>query len=152
MFINVECLPDETLSKVIGFGKKQIIHHQGKSRVFANICKKTDQIAIVDEDPGSPKHEYEKQLILRDEANGIRYYLDQKRKNKVFVLSVKLEDWIIFQCKKSNIDIKGYGLPDKPNDLHNVINYRLEAFKNLLNDLIQTEAFTKLKKWINEKI
>jgi hypothetical protein len=151
MIIHVECLPDETLVKVIVFATKKIIHHQGKSRVFAMICDRSNQIAVVDEDPDAPKHKYERELVLKAEEHGIKYYFDSKRKNKVFVLKVKLEDWIISICKKNNISLKDYGLPEKANDLHRIINYRLPAFEKLLNDLKSNRAMATLIKWINEK-
>src|SRR5438445_5527673 len=100
MTVHVECLPDETLVKKLGFTRKQIIHHTGKSRVFADLKLKSNQIAMVDEDPGQSKTSYETKLVFKEEANGIKYYLDPEKNNKVFVLKVKLEDWILASCKK----------------------------------------------------
>lgn len=146
-------LPDETLVKKLGFTKKQVSHHDGKPRVFTNISCKTNQIALVDEDPGSPPHKYEKQLKFQKELHGVKYFIDSKRNNKVFVLKVKLEDWIISVCKKSNVDITKYGLPDKSNALHDIINYRLVPFAKLLDDLLQNEnvAISTLKKWLTNQ-
>jgi hypothetical protein len=107
---------------------------------------------MVDEDPGSAPHSYEKRLVLQNETHGIKFYLDKERNNKVVVLKVKLEDWILSICKKSNIDVAGFGLPDKPNDLHKTINNRLPAFDKLLDHLIRNnnEAITTLKSLANK--
>ncbi len=153
MTIHVECLPDETLIKKLGFSKKQVKHHQGKSRVFADIRNKSGQIALVDEDPGSAPHPYEKELVLEKEANGIKYFIDKKRENKIFVLKGKLEDWIIAACAKSKTNTLSYGLPQKPNDLHDVINNRIPAFEKLLDALLENKnlPISQLSQWLNAK-
>lgn len=58
--VHVECRPDEVLVTKLGFNKKRVKHHQGKSRVFHSLKQTKDQLAMVDEDPGSPGHPYEK--------------------------------------------------------------------------------------------
>jgi len=83
MTIHVECLPDETLLKKGGFAKKQIKNHDGKSRVFADLLKNTNQFAMVDEDPGSAKTSYEMGLKCQKEMYGISFFLDGKRNNNI---------------------------------------------------------------------
>ncbi|RXK83816.1 hypothetical protein [Filimonas effusa] len=84
--IHVECLPDETLLKKLGFTRKQIKHHFGKSRVFADLSKKGSQLALVDEDPGQAQPPYQKKLSLNIEKYGIRCYLDAQNNNRVLEL------------------------------------------------------------------
>jgi hypothetical protein len=147
---HVECTPDEALLRKIGFTKKQISHHQGKSRVYADILRKNGQVALVDEDPGQASHPYIRNLILQAEEYGIKYFLDRHRNNKVFVLKVKLEDWIIAACQGDKVKMHDFGLPDKPNDLHEVIIHRLKNFESLL-DFLQTnknKPIRKLKDWM----
>jgi hypothetical protein len=152
MVIHVECIPDETLLKKLGFTKKQIQHHAGKTRVLAHICKNRNQLAMVDEDPQSVPNPYEQVLQFEKEAFGIKCCLDKKLNNKVLVLKPKLEDWIISACKKSNIDLDKFGLPVRGNGLHGVINNRLSAYERLLDDLLQkkSEYLFQLKDWLNE--
>ncbi|MCK5136501.1 MAG: ATP-binding protein [Bacteroidales bacterium] len=50
--VHVECRPDEVLVTKLGFNRKMIKHHQGKSRVFHSLKLTKDQLAMVDEDPG----------------------------------------------------------------------------------------------------
>lgn len=152
MEIHIECKPDEILVNMIGFTKKQIRHHFGKSRIFGAIEKLENQIALVDEDPNQAKHRYEEQLIFQNKKDGVSYFLDVRRNNKVFVLKVKLEDWIVAVCKKNNINPESFGLPNKPDKLHSVINNRLPAYKRLLDVLEQIERspITNLRKIVRE--
>ena len=133
--VHVECKPDEILVSKLGYGRGSITHHQGKSRVFHRLRKKENQLAVVDEDPGSSKTSYEKSLKFVVESYGVKYFEDGAD-NKVFILKGKLEDWIIHICKQYKIDISKYNLPDKPNALHEVMNQRLQNFERLLDDMI----------------
>ena len=101
--VHVECKPDELLVSKLGFTKKYITHHQGKSRVFHNLQKSISLLAMVDEDPGGPKSSYEKTLKFIEEKHGIKYYTDDN-KNKVLILAGKLEDWILDACKLQKIN------------------------------------------------
>ena len=148
--IHVECLPDERLVLKLGFNKKMITHHQGRSRIFNNLSKRKDELALVDEDPGSGRNNHEKTLKIIEEFEGIKYIKDQ-RGNKICMLTGKLEDWIISLCKKSKIKLSDFGLPEKADDLHDVINYRLESFGKLLAELLKKKSpgILKLKEWLN---
>jgi hypothetical protein len=148
--LHVECLPDELLVSKLGFTRKMVTHHQGKSRIFHCLKKSKNQLAIVDEDPGSTKDSYEMTLKIIEEFEGIRYYQD-KAGNKVFFLKGKLEDWIISACKNHNTKLSSFKLPEKPNDLHNIINYRLNDFSKLIDELIKKKnpAIMKLRAWLN---
>lgn len=136
MVIHIECLPDETLLKKLGYTRKQVEHHQGKARVLGKIRSLRDQVGLIDEDPQSALHPYEHALVIQEVAHGVTYKLDPQKNNKVFVLRVKLEDWIISACQNSQIDIRTFGLPHRPNDLHDVINNRIPAFQRLLDALL----------------
>ncbi len=147
--VRIECKPDELLVSKLGFSKKKITHYQGKSRVFKYLEKNYKQLAIVDEDTGSSKSNYEKRLKFVEEKFGIKYYKDNSE-NKIFILTGKLEDWIIGICKKDKVKLSNYGLPEDPNDLHDVINQKLIKFASLLDNLIKTNnpSLMKLKAWL----
>jgi hypothetical protein len=136
MIIHIECLPDETLLKKLGYTKNQVIHHQGKSRVFGKMKSLIDQVGLIDEDPMSTKHPYEQHLVAQESAHGITYLRDAQRNNKVFVLRVKLEDWIISACQASHVNAAHFGLPHRPSELHSVINSKINAFEKLLDELL----------------
>ena len=107
---------------------------------------------MVDEDPGSAQHPYEKTLVRKEERYGILRYRDEQKDNTVLMLKVKLEDWIISACKASNLDITKFGFPQRPNDLHDVINYRLPVFEKLIANLVemQNPSLIQLKGWIKQ--
>ena len=104
---------------------------------------------MVDEDPGTPKTSYEKSLKFVEEKLGIKYYSDNK-KNKVFILTVKLEDWILNACKAQKIDPIKFGLPADPNKLHDILNHKLDKFENLTDELIRQKnpSILQLKSWL----
>ncbi len=142
--IHLECLPDETLVKKLGIPRKRIIHHMGKSRVFSHLDRSSNNIALVDEDPGSAKTSYERSLKLIGDNFGVKQYVDRNG-NHIFELKVKLEDWILFVCNEESIDISLYGLPENANQLHGIINSRIRNFENLLDKLINTKTFSVLR-------
>ena len=150
MGLHVECLPDETLVKKLGFTRKQVEHHDGKSRVFAALKKHQNQVALVDEDPGSSTTSYEDNLTTRESAFGITVKIDTKGHNRILILKVKLEDWIIAACSNSKIQISEFGLPSRPNELHDLINYRLPAFERLIDELLKRDNpnLLKLSEWL----
>lgn len=147
--VHIECKPDELLVSKLSFTRKFITHHQGKSKVFNKLIKSESLLAMVDEDPGSVKTSYEKSLRLEEESHGIKYYSDTSD-NKVLVLTGKLEDWIITVCSNAKIKPTDFGLPTKSNDLHDVINQRLDKFGKLIEELLRQDcpAVLKLKSWM----
>jgi len=148
--IHVECLPDEALVKKLGFARKMVTHHFGKSRVFNKLKSVTNHLAMVDEDPGSSKSDYEKGLIKENEFNGLTLFKD-KSGNKILQLRIKLEDWIIEQCKISGIKVTDLGLPVNSSELHDVINQRIDSFEKLIDRLLEKNnpGIERLRKWLN---
>ena len=150
--VHVECRPDEALVKKLGITNKKMVitHHYGKSRVFHKLTKTKNEIGMVDEDPGSAKTQYERNLKFIEEVYGIKRYSD-KQGNKVLVLKVKLEDWIIAICKTAKIDITKFGLPNNPNELHDVIINRINNFEKLIDHLKKNNnpSINKLQSWLN---
>lgn len=107
---------------------------------------------MVDEDPHSPKMPYEKKLRFIDEIGGVKFY-DDSNNNKVAILKVKLEDWIISLCNSSRIDIEKFGLEKEPNYLHSIINDRLDKFDKLIDYLLASNnpVLTKMKDFFEIK-
>lgn len=132
--VHVECFPDEALVKQLGF--KKVTHHAGKSRVFGKLKKEKGQCAMVDEDPGTVKTAFERGLKLERDEEGLLKYRDSSG-NNIIVLKGKLEDWILTICKRYKVNITEFGLPDKPNELHERIHQRLPNFEKLISYLLQ---------------
>ena len=147
--VYVECWPDGRLVSRLGFTKKFITHSKGKSKVLDRISKTTESLALVDEDPGKPKHPYEKKLVLKEEKSGIKLYKDHN-KNRVLVLSIKLENWIISVCVSQKIDLQEFGLPSDPKHLKDTINQSLVKFGLLIDELLKQKnpAILQLKSWL----
>jgi hypothetical protein len=145
--IHLECKPDETFAQSIGFTRKEIIHNQGRSRVCKNLEKGNNIYGIVDEDPGSEKPTYISELPPPQAKHHTLFYDDKARSNKLLMLRPNLEGWIIKIAKESGINMKDYGLPDTEKELHDVINFRLHKFKQLLLHLntIKAPAFIYIK-------
>lgn len=145
--VHVECKPDELLVKELGIPRKNIIHHQGKSRIFSQLKKVKQHVAIVDEDPYSCKTRYEDELEILEQTDDIKVHID-KAGNKVLMLKGKLEDWIVLQCQANNINMQDFSLPVDPDKLHDVINHKLNNFQNLLRRMkeVNVPALRSLKK------
>ncbi|HNX89176.1 MAG TPA: hypothetical protein PKH58_08845 [Paludibacteraceae bacterium] len=142
--VHVECKPDELLVTKLGIHKRQVTHHQGKSRVFHALGRVSGQLAIVDEDPGSARTSYEKSLTFVEEIHGMRFYTDASN-NKVCCLGGKLEDWIVRTSKHYKIDLAAFRLPTDPDKLHDIINYRLSDFGGLLDTMLENKNPAMLK-------
>jgi hypothetical protein len=149
MVIHTECLPDETLLKKIGFTRQQILHHQGKPRIMSLLSQSTNQLAVVDEDPGTVPHPYQAKLSLERQAHGLLLYKDTGAANTIIVLRVKLEDWIIAACKQSRKKMSDYSLPGNPTELHSVLNHRIPALEKLIDDLLEAgnPSVDTLREW-----
>jgi hypothetical protein len=134
--VHIECDPDELLVKKLGVGRAQIYHRNGKGTALKQLDKDSGNIAMVDEDDGCNKSSYEKNLIFIEEKNGVKVFSDNKE-NKVLVLKVKLEDWVIAAGKQSKINLEAYNLPQKSHELHSVILNRLKNYERFLDDLLE---------------
>jgi hypothetical protein len=147
--VHIECLPDEYLVRKLGFTRKYITHHQGKSRVFHALSKNSNQLAMVDEDPGSVKTSYEKSLQLKEEDEGIKYFADASG-NIILFLNGKLEDWVVNICRIEKIKLQKFGLAKKPDELHDQINQKLPNFDRVLTELLKRNnpSILKLKAWL----
>ena len=147
--VYVECWPDGRLVSRLGFTKKFITHSKGKAKVLDRISKTSNSLALVDEDPGKPKHPYESKMVLKEEKSGIKLYEDHNN-NRILVLSIKLEDWIISVCKSQKVDLQEFGLPSDPKHLKDIINQNLDKFGGLIDELLEQNnpAILQLKSWL----
>jgi len=148
--VHVECNPDELLVSKLGFTRKLITHHQGKSRIFQVLSKNKNQLAMIDEDPGSSKTSYEKALYFVEEAEGIKYFSDQSG-NKIIVLNGKLEDWLINISERFKVNMSEFGLSKKSHELHGEINQKLPDLAKLVDYLLtkKNPALLKLKTFLS---
>ena len=137
--IYVECKPDGVLvRRVTGLPSRQVHHEiQGRGAVCNRLTKTRDALGMVDEDPGSPQPRYMRQVSLsRDFANlGLKLYLDRNRNNRLVVLCPRLEEWLLRAAADLGLSMRDYGLPERANRLHSVINHDPRKTERLLTAL-----------------
>ena len=71
---------------------------------------------------------------------GLKLYVDRSRNNRVVVLCPDLEEWLLRAVSDMRFDIKTYGLPDRANELHCVINLDERKIESLLTDLVDAAS------------
>lgn len=68
------------------------------------------------------------------------------------MLSPRLEEWIIGASKEAKVNMNDYGLGSDPNQLHRMINRRIDNLKRLLCDIEgKSKRIMTLKNIINNK-
>ena len=142
--IYVECKPDEALVRhVTGLPRRQVVHEfKGKYEVCKRVSAQADSRALIDEDPGSFPPAYLGRMTLSDDSPelGLKVYRDSRKSNTVVVLCPKLEDWILDAARAVGLNVRDYGLPSRPRELHGVVNANLQKFERLLNALETTPS------------
>ncbi|WP_375447168.1 hypothetical protein [uncultured Fibrella sp.] len=149
--IHLECKPDEVLVRALGFPRKVVNHHNDKGRVCNKLEKEQGAIGMIDEDPASPQPTYLKQLIEVENRHGIRLLKDDNRSHHVIVIRPRLEEWILTACARQQVDIKLFGLPDKPERLHQLVTSRLKQFNELIDHLhaVNCEPILRIQRLLN---
>ncbi|OQP49337.1 hypothetical protein A4H97_28780 [Niastella yeongjuensis] len=135
----VECNPDEILMQVLGLSKKEIVHQDNKGEVCKYLEKFDTKVAIIDEDPGSAQPNHLKKFKLVEEKFETIKLIQANTSKVILIIKPRLEEWVIYQCKRSGINPNKFHLPDTAKELKKVINYRLERFRELLKELYKSE-------------
>jgi len=137
--IIVECYSDIALVQCLTSTPREYIIHQmrGKSGVCKQLAERNNSKGLIDEDPNSAQHPYEKAGVLNEIyiQYDIKYLHYKSQNNELIVLRPKLEDWFLKTVQIEGIDITRHGLPDEPNRLHRVIDQKLNEFRRLINML-----------------
>jgi len=152
--IALECNPDETLMKVLGYTRKMITHQSSKGEVINYLQRNPAAIGIVDDDPGSARPAYFSRFSLDTaERFGIESYQIAKLGTRLIVIKPRLEEWILKQAAVLKIDLKQHSLPPSGNELHKIINTRIPKFEGLLKQMLDrnSEALAHLKSLIDKK-
>ena len=137
--IYVECKPDGILVRhLTGLPRRQVVHEvKGKPGVCNRLMRGKDLVAMVDEDPGTTQPVYMTQLSLSHESPnaGLKLYYDRTRNNRVVVLCPRLEEWLLRTAADLGLSMRDYGLPERANRLHSVINQDERKIQRLLSDM-----------------
>ena len=106
---------------------------------------------MIDEDPASPQPTYLKQLTEVETKHNIRLVNDPKRGHFLLIIQPRPEEWILGVATKQQVDVKQFGLPDKPERLHRLVTSRLTQFKDLIEHLhmLNSEPILHLQRLLN---
>jgi hypothetical protein len=105
--IVLECKPDETLLKSLGYTRKMITHQPSKGEVINYLKRNPGAIGIVDEDPGSANPTYFSKFQEKADGQfGLECLHIPKDGTRLIVIKPRLEDWIINCAQRSKIDLK----------------------------------------------
>jgi len=143
--IYVECKPDRVLIQTLT--GREVEHLANKSAVFRVLQQKNNNIGIVDEDPNSPQPPYLRKMKLVKKQNNVTLYRDANR-NKVIILSPRLEEWILEAVRQEKIQISNFGLPEDPNQFSHIVNFNIGKFQQLLHQLKQNKRLSTLREFI----
>lgn len=96
-------------------------------------------VGMIDEDPRSIQLNDIQRFteINHLERDQIRIRQHNQRNNRLIVLCPRLEEWIIEASREASLDLNSYNLPTNPNQLHEIINLRINRFRQLVQDLVQ---------------
>lgn len=147
----IECKADQALVDILsGFPPAEIVHElKGKYEVLKLLAKRSNSVAMVDEDPGTYQPPYLEMLEVQDnfEPFGLEVRLDKEKANLVVILCPRLEEWIIEAAKEADLTPleERYNLPSSGKRLHDVINRRLDNLALLISDLIAAPSPRILK-------
>ena len=160
--VYVECKPDEALVSILTDREARVVHQANKPEVVKALKRTAkgkegalDIVAVVDEDPGSAQPR-----SLREEFNEVRSTENLKilafrgSSAKLVILRPRLEEWILSACRLCGVDPRELGLSDDPNELHRIVNVRLEKFTKLVEGLRgkRCRAVEELEKELREGI
>lgn len=139
--IVLECNPDETLIKSLGYNRKEITHQPGKSGVIIYLENNPNAIGVVDEDPGTANPSYfQKFQIQGKEAFGIDYFLIPRKGTRLLIIKPRLEDWILKHAVEVNLNPEKFSLPNNGHALHKIINDHLPKFQELLDEMLRKKS------------
>jgi len=140
-----ECDPDVTLvSSLTSIPKRRVVHASGKHQVLRKLTLKLrDSTGMIDQDPLSiqPRKFLQKFTeIEHSERDKLKILHYTQRNNRLIVLCPRLEEWIIEAAREAHISLPRYNLPNNPRQLHKIINFRINRFQQLIEDLSQSST------------
>ncbi|MGI0011058.1 MAG: hypothetical protein ACREAE_06640 [Nitrosopumilaceae archaeon] len=150
--IYLECDPDKALVQTLGLSAKEIKHVYSKGNVCNRLAKSSQSKGLVDEDPLSAQPSYIRKLRLQSHEHQIKILYDEKAHNRLIVLCPRLEEWVLRAAQDAGVNIQDYGLPNNANQLHHIINTRIESLKSLIKSIRDKSKMLKaLEGFINSK-
>jgi len=140
-----ECDPDVILvSFLASIPRRRVMHASGKHQVLKKLTLKLrDSTGMIDQDPLSiqPRKFLQKFTeIEHSERDKLKILHYTQRNNRLIILCPRLEEWIIEAAREAHIPLHRYNLPNNPRQLHKIINFRINRFQQLVEDLSQSST------------
>jgi hypothetical protein len=145
MTLYLECTPDELVARMLGVPRRCIDHTGDKGRVCHHLSRKENVIGLIDEDPGSAVPSYLKSLVVVSKQDDLRVLEDPQSGNRLIILCPRLEDWLVRTAQQGGLQMRDFGLSERPRDLHGEINHRLEGLRRLLESLLEAKSARLLR-------
>jgi hypothetical protein len=137
MKVFVECKADETLAVALGVPRRAVEHASGRGGVCSQLLKHEQVLALVDEDPDAQSSPYLKSLREENRSHDLTVLMDDKRGNRVVVISPRLEEWLVQTTRTAGLRLTDFGFDsDNGVRLHSEINQRLESLEKVLAQLL----------------
>lgn len=141
MSLFVECKPDEAVAFALGVPRRDVEHALNRSGVCAQLARRSGTIGMVDEDPFAAPQPYMKTLKEQSWEYGIRVLDDTRRKNRVVVISPRMEEWLVQSAKNAALKMTDFGFEDDNGlHLHREINQRLDNVRRLIEALVAAKS------------
>ncbi|MGC8696642.1 MAG: hypothetical protein ACP5UD_09605 [Conexivisphaera sp.] len=146
--VYVECKPDEELVRSL-IGREagvDVIHGSNKSEVVKAVRKAAKEgagsvVGVVDEDPDSAQPKSLRgEFDVDRELGHLKVLVLRGGSARLVVLRPRLEGWVLRACKLCGVEPEKFGLSGKEDDLHRVINSKLDNFRRLLDELRNDEC------------
>lgn len=139
MTLCVECKPDLILvQELTKRNNGELVHCGGKTKIILDLSNKyNNSKGLIDDDPDSPKPFALKQFKVRNNLYSHRILVryNENNSNLLIILRPRLEGWILRASKLSSINVADYNLPTDEKKLIAEINYKLDNFRTLVQDL-----------------
>ena len=155
--ILAECFVDTLIAKTILFPQNDYTHKKGCNEVIKHMnIKLANQAAIGIIDDDKTIRKFEDFLLLKKHNEQLSNYKHVDKPHYVVKIGKAVEDFILRNAQKCNIDLAAYDLPSDLEGLKKITK-RINSLKNtetknkkLFLTLIQNENsdFFKLAQWI----
>lgn len=145
-----ECFLDTNLVEVLLNKQDSVNHKKGNSTIALLMREKLVDnfvVALIDDDKRKLKELNDFNKVDRLCRNGLKLFNHPARKHYIIQISPALEKWILTECDKGSINLKGYGIPVSIKELKALkgISQRKDArFTKLFKDMLQNENCDEL--------
>lgn len=156
-----ECFSDEILLKSLGFTSKKLRggHSYGRSKVIQRFEDSKSSLALIDEDPGSPRdHILNRWLKLSYDHKDDYVICVKDSSKKLILVRPNLEQFTIHIANDRGVDLKErYGLSMEERELHEILStkrkeQKRKGLKLFYEDSKNHKVFKVLREFVKDKL